>query len=94
MEHAKLSMKAVAFASAVLWGGAMFIVGLANLKWPAYGNAFLQLMDSVYPGYQAVTTLRAVVVGTGYALVDGAVGGFIFAWLYNLCVCCPGHKKT
>jgi membrane associated rhomboid family serine protease len=25
-------------------------------------------------------------VGTGYALLDGAVGGFVFGWLYNMFV--------
>jgi len=40
-------------------------------------------MSSVYPGYKAAGTLGSVVVGTLYALLDGAVGGALFAWLYN-----------
>jgi len=41
-------------------------------------------MSSVYPGYKAAGTLGSVVVGTlYYALLDGAVGGVLFAWLYN-----------
>lgn len=40
-------------------------------------------MSSVYPGYKTVGGFGSVTVGTLYALVDGAVGGAIFAWLYN-----------
>ena len=37
----KLNLKAMTVAVAVLWAGAVFIVGVANLIWPAYGKAFL-----------------------------------------------------
>lgn len=61
----------------------MFVSSLDYL-WPPYGKAFLEVMSSVYPGYKAAGTLGSVVVGTlYYALLDGAVGGALFAWLYN-----------
>jgi hypothetical protein len=66
-----------------LWGAAILVVGLANLVWPTYGRAFLDLAASVYPGYHAGFGLGSVVVGTLYGLVDGAIGGAVFAWLYN-----------
>jgi hypothetical protein len=47
---------------------------------------FLQLMASIYPGYDASPTIGSVIVGTLYALLDGAIAGLIFAWLYNLFV--------
>jgi hypothetical protein len=28
-------------------------VGVSNLIWPGYGQAFLQLAASMYPGYSA-----------------------------------------
>jgi hypothetical protein len=40
-------------------------------------------MSSVYPGYHAARSVAEVVVGTLYGVVDGLVGGAIFAWLYN-----------
>lgn len=67
----------------ILWGAAILVVGLANLVWPTYGRAFLDLAASVYPGYHAGFGLGSVVVGTLYGLVDGAIGGAVFAWLYN-----------
>ena len=41
--------KALALTSGVIWGGALLFVGLANLLWAGYGQAFLNLMASVYP---------------------------------------------
>lgn len=80
----KLDVKAMVFAFALIWGiVAMFLGGLANLIWPDYGKAFLEVMASVYPGYHATRSFGQVVIGTLYGLVDGAVAGFIFAWIYN-----------
>ena len=79
----KLSIKATAASSALVWGGAVLTVGLANLIRPRYGKEFLQLLASIYPGYHARRTIGDVVVGSGYAVVDGAVGGALCAWLYN-----------
>ncbi len=79
----KLSVKAMARTSALLWGGAVLTVGVANLIQPRYGRQFLRLVASIYPGYKARPTPREVAVGTAYAVVDGAVGGALFAWLYN-----------
>jgi hypothetical protein len=81
----KLNVRALAFAAALIWGIlAMLLTGLANLIWPSYGREFLQMMASVYPGYHATPSLAQVVIGTLYGLVDGAVCGVVFAWLYNL----------
>lgn len=80
----KLSIRAMAITSAFVWGIlAMFLTGLANLIWPSYGQEFLRVMASIYPGYHAGRTLAEVVVGGLYGLVDGAGAGAIFAWLYN-----------
>jgi hypothetical protein len=82
----KLNLKALAFTSGIIWALAVFITGIANLIWSGYGLAFLQVMASIYPGYEVTRSFSAVIVGTLYALVDGAICGFIFAGLYNLFV--------
>ncbi len=79
----KLNVRAMSITSSVLWGGAVLTVGLINLIEPKYGRQFLNLIRSIYPGYQAQPNLKDVAVGTGYALLDGAVGGAIFAGVYN-----------
>jgi hypothetical protein len=80
----RLNTTAMAVAFGILWGACILIVGVANMIWPSYGQAFLQLCASIYPGYQPSTGVGSVVTGTLYALADGAVGGAIFGWLYNL----------
>jgi len=83
----KLNVCALAAASALLWGGAVLCMGIANALWPGYGHEFLQLVASIYPGYKADASAAQIAVGTGYALVDGGVGGAIFAALYNCFSC-------
>ena len=78
-----LNPKALAYAGAALWGGSFLLVGLINLSSSSYGLEFLELLSSVYPGYTVDRTIESVFVGTGYALVDGAVGGWLLGWLYN-----------
>ncbi len=78
-----LSIRALTITAGLLWGGAVLACGLANLIWPTYGVAFLQVAASVYPGYHATRSLGSVVVGTLYALLDGAGCGLLFGWLYN-----------
>jgi hypothetical protein len=77
------SIRALALAIGVFWGGAILLVGVANLISPGYGGMFLQLIASVYPGYSGASSFGQVVVATLYGLVDGAIGGAIFGWLYN-----------
>ena len=82
----KLDVKSTAVALAVVWGGwAIFLTGVANLIWPDYGQVFLEMIASVYPGYQATASFGQVLIGTLYGAVDGAAIGAVFAWLYNFC---------
>ena len=82
----KFAMIPLAIACAILWGGSVFLCGMANMLWPSYGESFLQLLDSIYPGYHASGSFGSVVIGTLYAIMDGAVGGLVFGLLYNLLV--------
>ena len=94
-EHeCKVSVKGLAVACGVLWGCAVLLVGIANLIWPGYGEAFLGMVASIYPGYEVVPSAGSVILGTVYALIDGAVGGCLLALLYNCFKNCPcGQKK-
>jgi hypothetical protein len=79
----KLSVKGLAIAAGIGWALAMLLTGLANLAWPPYGEGFLTMMASVYPGYDGPSGIGSVIVAALYALVDGAVCGAVLAWLYN-----------
>ena len=87
----KLNLRAIAFAAGVLWAFAILTTGIANLIWPSYGGAFLQIIASLYPGYNAERSVSDITVGTLYALIDGSVCGLVFGWVYNLFV---GSKET
>ena len=94
----KFAIIPLAIACAILWGGAVFLCGVANMTWPPYGENLLQLLASIYPGYDASGSFGSVVVGALYAVVDGGVGGAVFGLLYNLlvgkCCCDRGAAQT
>jgi hypothetical protein len=79
----KLSIKGLGIAGALVWGGAIFVVGLANLISDTYGTAFLEVIASVYPGYTLAGNFGSVLVGMLYGALDGAIGGFVFGFVYN-----------
>ena len=80
----RFSAIALGLTAGILWGAAILVVGVANLVWPSYGRAFLELLASVYSGYRPGSGLASVITGAPYGLVDGAIGGAVFGWLYNL----------
>jgi ABC-type nitrate/sulfonate/bicarbonate transport system permease component len=79
----KLSLKGLAIAFGLLWGGALLCAGLTNLAMPSYGMSFLQAMSSVYPWFHASRTIGDVLIGTLDGFVDGVICGLLFGWLYN-----------
>ncbi|MFZ3214550.1 MAG: hypothetical protein WA192_00645 [Candidatus Acidiferrales bacterium] len=79
----RLSIKSMAIASGLLWGGAILLVSLINLSRPEYGMGFLAMMNSVYPWFHSTHTLASVVIGTIDGVIDGAVAGCLFTLLYN-----------
>jgi hypothetical protein len=86
----RVSGRALAIATGLLWGGAILLVGLINLAGVTYGRAFLQAIGSLYPGFHASPALGDTLVGTVYGFVDGGVGGLLLAWLYNAVA---GHQE-
>ncbi len=78
----KLNARALGFAAGVIWGLTLLVTTLICL-WSArsYGRHFLYMVTSIYPGY-TITTGGAL-LGLCYAFVDGFVGGWLVAVLYN-----------
>lgn len=79
----RLDTRALTITGGLLWGGAVLLVGLAQMIWPSYGRTFLELTASIYPGYHGPGGIGALLVGTLYGLVDGGIAGLVTAWLYN-----------
>ncbi len=82
----RMDLRALSLTVAIVWGGSILLIGLANLIWTTYGVAFLEVAASIYPGYRGGSSFGQVIVGTLYGLVDGFIGGLIIGWLYNLFV--------
>ncbi|HUU52687.1 MAG TPA: hypothetical protein VMW92_06635 [Candidatus Heimdallarchaeota archaeon] len=81
----KLGVIRLGFTACLVWGGIVFLIALANMVLTGYGDAFLIVIDSIYPGYHmGQWGFAGVIVATLYAALDGFVVGIIFAWLYNL----------
>jgi len=79
----KFNIKALALACAILWGGAVLLVAVANLICGGYAQRFLEMLASFYPGYHAARSIVQVAIVTLYAVADGLIGGAVFGWLYN-----------
>ena len=85
----KLNVKAFALACGLIWG-----IGLFVLTWwiilfeGSTGQA--TFIGQVYRGYE-ISALGSV-IGLVWALVDGLIGGAIFAWLYNLIATCCAEQ--
>ncbi|MFA5167289.1 MAG: hypothetical protein WC530_02015 [Candidatus Omnitrophota bacterium] len=94
METKKMSVKAFALAGGILWGSALLIVGLLNLASLGYGKSFLDAIGSVYLWHPSAASAGSVLVLACLGFLDGAIGGLLFAWLYNLCSCCCCKNRS
>jgi len=75
----KLDKKALGLACGLLWGGGLAFATLWVLL--RGGGEHLALLGRFYVGY-SVSPL-GVLIGLAYAFVDGFIGGWLLAWLYN-----------
>lgn len=75
-----LNAKNFGLAAGIFWGLSMFVMTLINI-YTGYAGQWLSLMADIYPGYEI--SFLGSVIGLAYGFVDGFVGLFIFAWIYN-----------
>ena len=80
----RINIIALSVTAGLFWGAAILIVASAHSIWPSYGGAFLELMASIYSGYDPGPGIGSIIIGTLYGLVDGAIAGAVFGWLYNV----------
>jgi uncharacterized membrane protein YdjX (TVP38/TMEM64 family) len=78
----RLSVLGTALGLGLTWASAIFLAGVAHLLWPPYAEQFLTAIASIYPGFH-IFNLGGVIWGTLLALVDGAIGGAVIAWVHN-----------
>jgi len=78
-----MDKRAAAITGAALWGALCLLVGIAHFVWPPYGEAFLQVLDSLYFGLVGDATVSSLVALGVLTTIDGAVLGYLIAWLYE-----------
>jgi hypothetical protein len=85
----KLDVRAFAVTCGLVWGVGLFLLTLwIVLLEGASGD--ITLIGRVYRGYSI--SYGGSVIGLLWGLADGAVGGAIFAWLYNRLRRGPGDR--
>ena len=77
---AKLNVKAFALAVGIVWGAAMFLLGILAMLC-GWGAKFVEILSSLYIGYNA--TFLGSIIGAAWGFVDAGIGAAVVAWLYN-----------
>jgi len=77
----RLNIRAFGVTCALWWGFGLFILTWW-VVWTGGAGGEPSLLERIYIGYSI--TPAGSVVGLAWGLVDGFIGGIIFAWLYNL----------
>jgi hypothetical protein len=80
----RLSLKAMVIGGALFKALVFLFISLMNLILRPYGGAYLAALTSLYPGYDPIDWPIALIIGTLYSLLAGALAGLLFACLYNL----------
>ena len=76
-----LNKKVVGITTGIFWGGTVFIFVLGNLLF-GWWNTTVTSISGFYLGL-ALSSYTGLIFGTLVASIDGFIGGWIFAWLYN-----------
>jgi hypothetical protein len=77
----RFNVKAFALTCSLLWGFSVFFLTWWIMMLDGQ-HADPGMLGHIYRGF-SITPMGSV-IGLVYALVDGFIGGLIFAWLYNL----------
>jgi len=84
----RLNACAFGLAFGIIWAIAIFIVAIIGI-WSDWCSGFLEMMSSIYIGTSA--TWGGAFIGLVWGFVDGFIGAWLVALLYN---CFVGKPKT
>ncbi|MBU0577192.1 bacteriophage holin [Patescibacteria group bacterium] len=76
----KLNATALGLSFGIIWGLAIALVVIASM-YANWGGAFLDVMGSLYIGVES--TWLGALYGAVWGFVDGFIGLFLMAWIYN-----------
>ncbi len=76
----QLDAKAFGLACGLLWALGVVALGLLSIT-ADYGTGFVSALSSVYLGFDG--TSGGLVIGAVWGFLDGGIGGWLLALLYN-----------
>ncbi|MFQ5583305.1 MAG: bacteriophage holin [Calditrichia bacterium] len=76
----KLNPKAFAITAGLMWGFGLFLVTIWLLIIGSRGET-ISLIGKFYFGYSL--SVVGAFLGLLWGFIDGLIGGFLFAWIYN-----------
>ncbi|MFI5304579.1 MAG: bacteriophage holin [Nitrospiria bacterium] len=79
----KLNVKAFAITCGLIWGFGLFFLTWWIIAFEG-STGEVTLIGHLYRGYNV--SPKGSVIGLIWAILDGSIGGAIFAWLYNYLV--------
>jgi hypothetical protein len=77
----KLDAKAVSLSLGIMWSIGVLVMSITALNTESYIHNVADFLSTVYLGYSL--SFSGVVTGMVWGFFDAAIGGFVFAWLYN-----------
>ncbi|GAB4228477.1 MAG: bacteriophage holin [Chlamydiales bacterium] len=75
-----LSIKGLCLGLGAAWSFCILICGWSAIF--GWGNAFVEVMASIYVGYEA--SFLGGIIGAMWGFLDGLIFGLIFGSVYNL----------
>jgi len=80
MSH-KFNEKAMAISFGILWSLGVLFMSMTALVTQSYMHNIVDFLSTIYLGYSL--SFSGIIVGMIWGFFDAAIGGFVFAWLYN-----------
>jgi hypothetical protein len=77
----RLNTKAVALALGIMWSLGVLFMSMTAVTTESYLHNVVEFLSTVYLGYSL--SIGGIITGMIWGFFDAAIGGFIFAWLYN-----------
>ena len=77
----KLNKKALALALGLMWSLGVLFMSVTALTTESYLHNIVDFITTIYLGYSL--SFEGIVTGMVWGFFDAAIGGYVFAWLYN-----------
>lgn len=77
----KLDTKSVALSLGLMWSIGILFISIVALATGSYLHNIVDFLSTIYLGYSL--NFIGIIIGMLWAFFDAAIGGLVFAWLYN-----------